>query len=408
MSAGAYQIVTVTQLNEYVQGLFRRDPLLRCIRVQGELSGFKRHSSGHIYFSLKDADAVVRCAMFRSAAQALRFQPQDGMQVLVLAEVSLYVRDGQYQLYVQAMEQQGEGELYRRFLLLKTKLEAKGYFDNGRKRSLPYLPACVGIITSGTGAALQDILQIIRQRYPAMHIEICPVQVQGEGAASAIAGAIRFMNKKSNASVLIVGRGGGSLEDLWAFNEEAVALAIFESKLPVVSAVGHETDFTIADFVADVRAPTPSAAAALCVPEYAALAQQLDMLMQRLPGALKRSLTIKKDRVRLLLQTRGFSATEHKIDHKRQQLQALQAALAAALTNALGKNRAYVESLELRLQTLSPQQLLARGFAAVSGADGQTIISAGYLKAKMPVMLTMHDGTADAVIVGVHQHVNEE
>lgn len=407
MSTGVHHIVSVTQLNEYVQGLLKRDPLLRSIRVQGELSGFKRHSSGHAYFSLKDAGAVVRCVMFRSAAQTLQFQPKDGMQVLLLAEVSLYTRDGQYQLYVQAMQPYGEGELYRRFLLLKAKLEEKGYFNSERKRPLPYLPACVGIITSDTGAALQDMLQIIRRRYSLMDIEVCPVLVQGEGAALAIAKAIRFMNRQSHASMLIVGRGGGSLEDLWAFNDERVAQAIFESKLPVISAVGHETDFTIADFVADVRAPTPSAAAELCVPEYVALAQHLDALTQQLPGILSRALSIKKQRISLLLQTRGFSATEHAIDRKRQQVQALQSTLTANLTNALCVKRVTIENLLLRLRALSPTHMLARGFAVISGTDGRVIVSAEQLNNKMPVMLTMYDGKADAVITGVHKNDHE-
>lgn len=407
MSTGVHHIVSVTQLNEYVQGLLKRDPLLRSIRVQGELSGFKRHSSGHAYFSLKDAGAVVRCVMFRSAAQTLQFQPKDGMQVLLLAEVSLYARDGQYQLYVQAMQPHGEGELYRRFLLLKTKLESSGYFDNERKRPLPYLPACVGIITSDTGAALQDMLQIIRRRYPMMDMEVCPVLVQGESAAAVIAKAIRFMSRQSHASVLIVGRGGGSLEDLWAFNDERVAQAIFESKLPVISAVGHETDFTIADFVADVRAPTPSAAAELCVPEYAALAQRLDALTQRLPGILSRALNIKKQRIYLLLQTRGFSATEHAIDRKCQQVQALQSILTENLTNALRAKRITIENLLLRLHTLSPTHMLARGFAVISGTDGRVIVSAVQLKNKMPVKLTMYDGTADAIITGVLKNNHE-
>ncbi|MEL7602328.1 MAG: exodeoxyribonuclease VII large subunit [Bacillota bacterium] len=389
--------LTVTQLNEYVGTLLSGDPLLRGLKVQGELSGFKRHTSGHIYFSLKDETAVVRCVMFRTAAQSLNFVPQDGMRVLATGYAALYVRDGQYQLYVQSMQKEGEGELYRRFLLLKTKLEAMGYFNPDHKRPIPFLPQCVGIVTSPTGAALQDILQIIRRRFPRMDMQICPVLVQGAGAAENIAAGIRAMNQLGRASVLIVGRGGGSIEDLWAFNEVVVAKAIYESHIPVISAVGHETDFSIADFTADLRAPTPSAAAELCVPEYDALLQHTDGLVsERLPRALNRSIVAKRDRLLLLLHARGFSAAEHSVALKRQILENTIKRLRIAAAHSLLGQRAVIRGLIQRLQPLSPDAALQRGFAMVGDGAGNILSSISDLAPDMEIMIRMHGGEANA------------
>lgn len=403
MSDAIRQALTVSQLNAYVQNLLGRDPMLRGVRVQGELSGFKRHSSGHLYFSLKDQESLVRCVMFRSAAQTLRFSPRDGMQVALLADASLYTRDGQFQLYVHSMQEQGEGALYARFLQLKDRLSKKGYFDDSHKKPIPFLPACVGVITSSSGAALHDILQIISRRYPKMNITVCPVQVQGEYAAPEIARAIRMMNRMKAASVLIVGRGGGSMEDLWAFNEEKVAAAIYESEIPIISAVGHETDITIADFVADLRAPTPSAAAELCVPEYAALAQQVDSCLQRLPVALQKNLQAKKDRVRLLLKNRGFYAAEQAVANARRRLESDLAQLQATAGDSLRQAKRQAEHMLLRLQAAAPQRLLARGFALISDRAGTIISSTRQLKPAMPVTITMADGAAQASIQSVKQ-----
>lgn len=391
--------LTVTQLNEYVGTLLSGDPLLRGLKVRGELSGFKRHTSGHIYFSLKDEGAVVRCVMFRAAAQSLNFVPQDGMRVLVGGYAALYVRDGQYQLYGQSMQKEGEGELYRRFLLLKTKLEALGYFNPDHKRHIPLLPKCVGIVTSPTGAALQDILQIIRRRYPRMDVQICPVLVQGAGAADDIAAGIRSLNRMGKASVLITGRGGGSIEDLWAFNEVAVAKAIYESRIPVISAVGHETDFSIADFTADLRAPTPSAAAELCVPEYDSLLQRMDELVsERLPRALNRSICAKRDRLLLLLHARGFSAAEHSVALKRQILENIIRRLHIAAAHSLQEKRAVMRGLVQRLQPLSPDAALVRGFAMVRDGTGNILSSISDLAPEMEITIRMHGGEANARI----------
>jgi len=396
------RILTVTQLNDYVAAILNGDPMLRALKVQGEISGFKRHSSGHLYFMLKDENAVIRCVMFRSAALTLRFAPQDGMHVIVDGYASLYTRDGQFQLYAQAMQKEGEGELYKRFLLLKARLEAMGYFDAARKRPIPALPRCVGVITSPTGAAVQDIIEIIRRRFPSMDIQFCPAQVQGTGAAEDIADAVRRMNGAKRASVLIVGRGGGSIEDLWAFNEPAVVKAIYESTIPVVSAVGHETDFTLADFTADLRAPTPSAAAELCVPEYAVLLQRADELASvRLPRAMLRSVAVKRERVELLLRARGFSLAGHNVSILRERLKTQTQKLSRLPAQLLREQRNALQGTLNRLASLSPGAVLARGFAIVSDAEGRLLGEAGELSKDMEILLRMRDGTARARIEDV-------
>ena len=294
-------VLTVTQLNEYVAGLLQRDVLLRSLSVRGEVSGLKRHSSGHVYFTLKDGGALVRCVMFRQDAMQCGVAFSDGMEIVAQGHAALYARDGQYQFYVKTVTGEGEGELYRRFLMMKTRLQARGWFDEAHKKPIPALPHCVGIVTSQSGAAVRDVISVARRRFPAMNLLLCPVAVQGMGAAEEIAAGIRLMNRLKRADVLIVGRGGGSLEDLWAFNEETVAEAIYESEIPIVSAVGHETDFSIADFVADLRAPTPSAAAELCVPEYDMLLSTLDGMRETLLCAARTGLLRRRERVNAIV-----------------------------------------------------------------------------------------------------------
>ncbi len=395
----AQRILTVTQLNEYVGNLLNGDPVLRTLRVQGEISGFKLHTSGHMYFQLKDESAVLRCVMFRSAAMSVRFQPQDGMKVIVDGYASLYTKDGQFQLYAQAMQKDGEGELYQRFLLLKTKLEAMGYFDPARKRLIPFLPKKVGVVTSGTGAALQDILQIIRRRFPNMDIVVCPVLVQGTGAAADVAAGIRAMNAYGGVSVLIVGRGGGSMEDLWAFNEPEVVKAVFESRIPVISAVGHETDITLCDFTADLRAPTPSAAAELAVPAYDGLLQRVDELSsERLYRASFRSLSVKRERIGLLMRARGFSASSHRAALERKRLEHAAKKLEDTGASALLQHRTKVDGLLHRLRALSPDAVLDRGYAIITDEGGRILHNTSNMNTGMPVVLHMNDGAAQARI----------
>lgn len=389
--------LSVTQLNEYVAGLLRRDLLLQGVGVRGEVSGFKKHSSGHLYFSIKDEGALLRCVMFRQNALSLSALPKDGQTVVARGSVSLYARDGQYQLYVTSLEQEGQGELYRRFLELKESLAKQGLFETAHKKPLPLLPKCVGIITSPTGAVIQDIAHVARRRFPKMNMLLYPVRVQGEGAAAEIAHAIREMDCRKVADVLIVGRGGGSLEDLWAFNEAVVARAIYDCSLPVVSAVGHETDFTIADFVADLRAPTPSAAAELCVPEY-------DRLLGEVQGASQALRSLAQGRIRALGQeiealsrAASFTLPRHRMEVLRRDIQgariALQSRVRAELLGAFGG----LEQADARLEEMSPERVLSRGYAMVKLPGGYAG-GIGELTAGQEADLIMRGGRAGITI----------
>lgn len=389
--------LSVTQLNEYVAGLFRRDLLLQGVRVRGEVSGFKRHSSGHLYFSIKDEGALVRCVMFRQNALSLSTLPKDGQSVAVRGSVSLYAKDGQYQLYVTALEQEGQGELYRRFLERKEALAAEGLFDPAHKRPLPLLPKCVGVVTSPTGAAIQDILHITRRRFPRMNMLLYPVRVQGEGAAEEIAQAVKEMGRLKLADVLIVGRGGGSLEDLWAFNETSVARAIYDCGIPVVSAVGHETDFSIADFVADLRAPTPSAAAELCVPEYERLLgdiREAELAIRSLGQGRIEALRQEMD---ALSKAASFTLPRHRVEVLRRELQgaklSMQGSLRAELLGAYGA----LEQARARLEEMSPARVLGRGYAMVRLPTGYAE-SIRELAAGMEADLIMQGGQARITI----------
>lgn len=391
-------VLTVTQLNEYAKSLLERDPLLRGLSVRGEISGFKHHSSGHLYFSLKDDDALIRCAMFRQSAQSLLFEPRDGVSVLASGSVSLYTKDGQYQFYVRTMEEAGEGVLFRRFMMLKTRLEAQGLFDPSHKKPIPFLPKCIGVVTSPTGAALQDIINIVKRRYPSMHLLLYPVKVQGEGAAEEIARAISEMNRLALADVLIVGRGGGSMEDLWAFNEEVVARAVYESKIPIVSAVGHETDFSIADFAADLRAPTPSAAAELCVPEYGKLINRVEELSFALKASPRNRAQTLRASLAAAARSSGFAAPKNVSQRLRQDVEARKTALEnasrAAVVGAYGR----LEQLNGRMEALSPHLVLKRGYALVKKRDGSFLTSVYALAEVKEAEVVLHDGVAAVAV----------
>lgn len=400
-------IFSVSELNEYVGTLLSQDPLLREVRVRGEISGFKRHSSGHLYFSLKESGALVRCVMFRQYAQQLGFRPEDGQQVCISGSAALYARDGSFQLYVRDMESLGEGALYLHFLALKASLEAEGLFDSAHKQTIPYLPQTVGIVTSGTGAALQDILQIVNRRFPGMGLALCPVRVQGDGAAAEIAAGIERMNEANAADVLIVGRGGGSIEDLWAFNEPQVARAIYNSRIPVISAVGHETDFTIADFVADLRAPTPSAAAELAVPELAALKDSLSDAAVRLDGILERGLQRKRDRLELLQRSHGFLQLPMRLANERQRMDTLQERMERALEDRIGEEKRRLSEAKTGLEALSPAGVLKRGFVMVQDDSGSVVTAAGQLQQGEQVSLRFYDGAATAEILRIDMNESD-
>lgn len=390
-------VLRVSQLNEYVNGMLQREILLQHIGVRGEISGVKYHASGHVYFSLKDEAALLRCVMFKTYAARLTGKLQDGMQIIAYGSVSLFVRDGQFQLYVEDVQSQGEGELYRRFLLMKTRLESQGLFDAAHKRPLPFLPRRIGVVTSRSGAVIHDIVNVANRRFPSMPILLYPVQVQGPGAAEEIAAGIRYMNEHRLADVLIVGRGGGSMEDLWAFNEEIVARAIYESAIPVVSAVGHETDVSIADYVADQRAPTPSAAAELCVPVYDELyARTLDCTA-RTRRSMERALQKEKDKLFSLLNAAGMAAPKHRLFKLKEAARYQTDILKRTAKEQIIGRSSMLDALAGRLEALSPRRVLSSGYVLVKGEKGY-IATAREIVQGQSVELIWADGTARAAI----------
>lgn len=399
-------ILRVSQLNEYVSGMLKRETLLQHIGVRGEISGFKRHSSGHLYFSLKDESALIRCVMFRTKAMQFRGELRDGMQMIAFGSVSLFVRDGQYQFYVDTIQTQGEGELYRQFLQTKAALAERGYFDAAHKKDLPMLPRCIGVVTSPTGAVIHDIENVTRRRFPQMPILLYPAAVQGAGAAEEIAGGIRVMNRLKKVDVLIVGRGGGSMEDLWAFNEEVLAKAIYESEIPIVSAVGHETDESIADYTADRRAPTPSAAAELCVPEYAVLENALCELYQKLRSGMQDGITGRRDKLDALLGSAAFVSPCHYVQLSKERVQRQSEWIQREMRSILMDRAHALEELESRCGALSPMRVLERGYAIVR-KDGLCVYEADKLREKDEIELIFAKGGARAEIRNVWKG-NEE
>lgn len=362
-------VLTVSQLNNYVKTLLENDDVLSMFFITGEISNFKRHTSGHLYMSLKDNNSIVRSVMFASFASRLRFEPSDGMKVIVRGRASLYTRDGSYQLYIEDMQPDGVGALSLAFEQLKEKLQKEGLFNESLKKSLPPFPKKVGVITSPTGAAVRDILTVLKRRFPVAEVVFHPVTVGGETAAAEIALAINIFNEKAAADVLIIGRGGGSAEELWAFNEEQVARAIHMSKIPIISAVGHETDFTISDFVADHRAPTPSAAAEIAVPdiiELKAFVSSNSMYMYRL---LKEKLAAEKAKLETLRKARVLQSPLALTDEGRQQIDELFKKIMALMETKLSLESERLKGNCGRLSALSPLAVMARGYSIVYNED---------------------------------------
>ena len=306
--------ISVSELNSYIKNKIADDEYLNNVLIKGEISNFKNHYTGHMYFTLKDENSLIKCIMFKSYAQKLDFMPKDGMKVFVLGGVSVFERDGIYQIYVKAMQEDGVGILYKKYEELKQRLDEEGYFDESHKQKIPLMPKVIGVLTSQTGSVIRDIINVSTRRNPNVQIRLYPVPVQGEGAAEKIADGIRFMNENNLADVLILARGGGSLEDLWPFNEEIVAHAIYNSKLPIISAVGHETDFSISDFVADLRAPTPSAAAELAVPDIYEIKQKINVYQNRLRMSLVKKVEIMKLRYEKCMNSRVFKEPTRNIN----------------------------------------------------------------------------------------------
>ena len=388
---------SVSDVTRYIKGMFEGEAILSDLLIRGEVSNFKRYPSGHCYFTLKDAGASMKCVMFNGYARSLRFTPENGMQVIAGGSVSVYERDGAYQLYVNALTPEGAGALALAFEQLKEKLHAEGLFDEAHKQPLPRFPRRIGIVTSSAGAVLRDIHKVAKRRWPSVQLILCPVLVQGTEAAGQIAAAIRFFNEKYPVDVLIVGRGGGSAEDLWAFNEEPVVRAIYVSRIPVISAVGHETDTTLADFVSDRRAATPSQAAEFAVPDADELRQYADGLLLRLHAGRMRQMEQRRMRLRILLDRPWYrnpklllAAPMQRTDRA---LERLHHAAKDGRTNA----RHRLELVLKRLELLNPVQILYRGFSVVE-KDGKTVTRSKELAADDLLTITFADGKVSAVV----------
>ena len=393
-------VFTVSELNEYVDLMLSRDPFMGELTVTGEISAFKRHTSGHLYFTLKDDAASVRCVMFRPNALRLSFFPKDGMSVRVEGRAGLYGRDGSFQVYAERMEKTGDGALYQKFIALREELKGRGWFDESLKKPIPFLPRAVGVVTSGTGAAIEDIRNVIARRFPNMPIRLYPVAVQGEKAAGEIAAAIRQADRERRCDVLIVGRGGGSLEDLWAFNEEIVVAAVHDCTLPVISAVGHEIDFSLTDFAADLRAPTPSAAAELAVPELGKLKDGLAQSRDRLCSALRHGVERKRDRLELLIRRRGALLTEQRVMQEQQRLDTCRDALEEGIEGRLQRQRDALATVGARLKAADPLGALDRGFALVYDAKNDLVRRADDAAVGEGLTLRFRDGRVQAHVTG--------
>lgn len=392
------QTLTVSQLNLFIKDILGQIPILNNIKIKGEISNFKHHSLGHMYMSLKDENGVLRAVMFRANAMSLTFRPENGMQVIAEGRVSVYERDGQYQLYINSMEQDGKGNLYEQFEKLKAKLQKEGLFDQNAKKPIPRYPKRIGVITAPTGAAVRDIINILSRRFKAADICLCPALVQGDGAAESIKKAIEYFNSEHLADVLIVGRGGGSIEDLWAFNEEVVARAIFDSKIPIISAVGHETDFTIADFVADLRAPTPSAAAELAVPSGEELLEKFQNAEIRLQSSVRKILENRRLKLKMYAENRVLRDPVSKISEKGIYLDHLSKLFENSVSNILTKKQQELGVAASKLDSLSPLATLNRGYSVTKNLQGDVIKSTSQVKSGEDICITLRDGQLEAVV----------
>ncbi|MBQ4551102.1 MAG: exodeoxyribonuclease VII large subunit [Oscillospiraceae bacterium] len=394
------KVLSVGQLNDYIKARLDGDPHLRSIAIRGELSNYKMYPSGHHYFTLKDEAGAVKCVMFKSAAVRLRFRPENGMKVIAMGSVTVYVRDGVYQLYCTGLVLDGIGDLYAAFEKLKAKLGAQGLFDPAHKKPLPKFPGTIGIVTSSAGAAVHDMLRILRKRYPLTRVKLLPVRVQGAEAPAEIAGAIYYANQHRLADLLIVGRGGGSMEDLWCFNDEMVARAIFDSKIPVISAVGHEPDVTISDFVADLRAATPSNAAELAVPDQDALRQILDDMQNAMAVAMQSKIRRAGERLEQLSTRPVLRSPLASFDGKKQGLALLRNRLVAAQNGRVAAQRQRFIAQVGKLDAMSPMKVLTRGYALVAKEDGTIVRSVSDVKPKQPIAVRVSDGTIVATVIG--------
>lgn len=392
------QTLTVTELNIVIKGLLENEPMLSNVYVSGELSNYKIYPSGHHYFTLKDSESSIRSVMFRSSAAKLRFKPESGMKVTVCGRVAVYPRDGAYQLYCSALMPEGTGDLQIAFEQLKARLSEEGLFDESHKKPLPALPARIAIITSSAGAAVHDMIRILGRRWPMTKVILLPVRVQGAEAPAEIAGAIRYANEFDVADLIITGRGGGSIEDLWAFNDERVARAIYDSRLPVISAVGHEPDVTISDYVADRRASTPSNAAEIAVPDYRDIADILDSFDIRSSQAIRKKLSQLSDRLESIKKAQVMTSPEAHIDIRRLELDRTRERLSSVLEKKLFSCRRDFAALTASLDAMSPLRVLTRGYSIATDTEGRCIKSVEDVSEGDFINLAFSDGKAECIV----------
>lgn len=399
------QVLSIAEINGYISSLLDRDAVLSAVAVRGEISNYKVYPSGHHYFTLKDENASLKCVMFRGNAIRLRFRPENGMRVIAMGKISVYPRDGVYQLYCTALAVDGVGDLYAAFEQLKSKLAAQGLFDDAHKKPLPKYPETIGIITSSAGAAIHDMLRILNKRYPLAKVRLLPVRVQGTEAPEEIEMAIRYANQYSLADLLIVGRGGGSIEDLWAFNDECVARAIFDSEIPVISAVGHEPDVTIADFVADIRAATPSNAAELAVPDKDVLRQNLDAALSAMSLALHRQIRLARTKLGTLSDSSVLQAPTQYISQRRSSLDHMHQRMQSVQLQVISRRKQSYISLAAKLDAMSPLKVLTRGYAMVQHQSSKDIIkSVHQIDPGDSVRISLSDGYVDAEVLGFKEN----
>ena len=398
------RILEVSQINAYIKQIFDTDPTLQSLCVRGEISNYKVYPSGHHYFTLKDSGAALRCVLFKGYAGSLRFRPENGMRVLAFGRISVFPRDGAYQLYCTTLTPDGAGDLHVAFEQLKEKLRLEGLFDPAHKKPLPEYPHTVAIITSGAGAAVHDMLRILKARYPLCKAVILPVRVQGPEAPPEICGAIRYVNRHRLADLIITGRGGGSIEDLWAFNDERVAREIFSSEIPVISAVGHEPDVTISDFVADLRAATPSNAAELATPDQADLRVKLRAFESAMLQSVQRRTKLSRQRLDAAANARVLQSPVAYVQDRRLLLDYLSKGLSAGMTGRVSRARQRYAALSSSLDAMSPLKVLGRGYAMAIGENGRIVRSVSQLRPGAEITLRLTDGSANALI----QCVKEE
>ena len=398
-------VFTVGQVNQYLKAKLDGDRLLSAIAIRGEISNYKRYPSGHHYFSLKDGEGALKCVLFRSSAQRLRFQPENGMKVVARGRITVFPRDGQYQLYADSLIPDGVGELYVAFEQTKARLFQEGLFAEEHKKPIPRYPNTIALITSAAGAAVHDMIRILGARWPMAQVLLLPVRVQGAQAPAELAGALRYANAHKLADVIIIGRGGGSMEDLWAFNDENLARAIYQSEIPVISAVGHEPDVTISDFVADLRAATPSNAAELAVPDCKALGRHLSQLSARMVGAVSARLEEERSRLRRLSESRVMTDPMAPIRDKRVLLDWQQSRLLSQMQSLTHTQRSRLSALAAALDAMSPLKVLARGYSLTQDEGGRLLTSTDQVQPGQGIQVRLSDGSLDCTVMKKRKEV---